>query len=183
MTQINKEEWLCGIRITLRRSTHVIEKAEKKAEKKARRAAAEGNAPAGKALIVAVTRPEVTIAAVIMIGVASEGIVEATARLMGEPIEVASPKAATQNGALRSALCAALLLSPVGRFYLNLLGTLKIASRLFPMLMVPISVPTKVLFIPFVAVSCHPLPGVSRLPFGNFVPLVLVAIFYPPVRQ
>jgi hypothetical protein len=53
------------------------------------------------------------------------------------------------------------------------------ASRLFPILIVPINVPAKVLFSPFVAVSCHPLPGDIRLPLGAFDSFLLAISYLP----
>ena len=57
----------------------------------------------------------------------------------------------------------------------NYLGTLKIARRLFPRLIVCISEPTNTRFLPLVATRLQPLPFVIFAPLGAFVPLIVIS--------
>ena len=52
--------------------------------------------------------------------------------------------------------------------------TLKIASRLFPMLIVWRSVPTKTRFRPVTAAIRHLVPLVMCFPFRGFLPLIVI---------
>lgn len=61
------------------------------------------------------------------------------------------------------------------RINLSYLGTLKIAIRLPPELIVPNSVAAKTRFRPFVAASRQPRRPVIRSPFAAFLPLVVIA--------
>lgn len=55
------------------------------------------------------------------------------------------------------------------------LGTLKIAMRFEPMLMVLINVPTNTRLRPFVVANLHPCPPVMRSPFLAFAPLIVIS--------